>query len=239
MTTMGRMPMKHMTSIIKIFAPEREEVRTLLAMATLAGLLLALLHFASEVMEGETHAFDNAILLLLRDPLTLQPLAPAWLTLAVQDITALGGTAVLTLLTLLGTGFLVIQRKYADAALVLAAITGGTLLSMLMKGFFGRERPDVALHLVDVSSLSFPSGHAMLSAVTYLTLGALLARSQERLRLRGYIMFCAIVLTLLVGMSRVYLGVHWPTDVLAGWCFGALWAMACWLAAGRLQRKPD
>ena len=77
----------------------------------------------------------------------------------------------------------------------------------------------------------------MMSAVVYLTLGALLARSQPRKRLKAYFLLVAAFLTLIVGVSRVYLGVHWPTDVLAGWTAGAVWAILCWLAARRLQRS--
>jgi undecaprenyl-diphosphatase len=123
------------------------------------------------------------------------------------------------------------QRKWADATLMLVATIGGTLISEGLKVGFSRPRPDLVAHVVEVHSMSFPSGHAMLSAVTYLTVGALLARSQARTAERGYILGAAIVLTLLIGASRVYLGVHWPTDVLAGWCLGAAWALLCWIVA--------
>jgi undecaprenyl-diphosphatase len=130
-----------------------------------------------------------------------------------------------------------LARKRGAALLVLASVGGGALLSTLLKLSFERPRPDLVPHAVAVYTASFPSGHAMLSAVTYLTLGTLLARIQPRRRLRAYIVAVAVLLTLLVGTSRVYLGVHWPTDVLAGWCLGAAWAMLCWAVALWLQRR--
>ena len=111
------------------------------------------------------------------------------------------------------------------------AVAGGTVISEGLKVGFNRPRPDLVAHIVETTSMSFPSGHAMLSAVTYLTLGAMLARTQESARLRGYVLGAAILLTLLIGVSRVYLGVQWPTDVLAGWCLGAAWALGCWITA--------
>jgi undecaprenyl-diphosphatase len=118
---------------------------------------------------------------------------------------------------------------------VLASVGGGIALSSALKVGFERPRPDLVAHLVDVHTLSFPSGHAMVSAVTYLTLGALLAQIQAREGLKAYVLGVAVVLTLLIGLSRVYLGVHWPTDVVAGWCAGTAWAIGCWVIATWLQ----
>jgi undecaprenyl-diphosphatase len=190
------------------------------------------------VREDETRAFDEAVLRALRNPVDPRdPIGPWWLEAMFRDITALGGTTVLTLITLCAIGYLLIDGKRAAALLVLASVGGGTLVSTLLKDLFARPRPELVAHLVEVRSLSFPSGHAMLSAVTFLTLGALLARVQERRRLKVYLLGVACMLTLLIGASRVYLGVHWPTDVLAGWCAGAAWALLCWLAALWLQRR--
>jgi undecaprenyl-diphosphatase len=111
------------------------------------------------------------------------------------------------------------------------------LLSTLLKMGFDRPRPDLVPHGALVYTASFPSGHATLSAVVYLTLGALLARVQPRLVLKLYLLGLAILLTVMVGVSRVYLGVHWPTDVLAGWAVGAAWALLCWATALWLQRR--
>jgi undecaprenyl-diphosphatase len=155
----------------------------------------------------------------------------------VVDLSALGGFAVLALVTLLAVGYLLALKRWGGALLLLAATLGGTALSEGLKVGFNRPRPDLVAHIVETTSMSFPSGHAMLSAVTYLTLGALIARTQKRKRLRAYVLGAAIVLTLLIGASRVYLGVHWPTDVLAGWCLGAAWALACWAAATWFARR--
>ena len=122
---------------------------------------------------------------------------------------------------------------------VIAAVVGGTLLSTALKMGFERPRPDLVPHGTRIYTASFPSGHAMLSAVTYLTLGALLARVQKRRRVKALLLGLAILITLLVGMSRVYLGVHWPSDVLAGWCVGAAWAALCWFVALQLQRRGE
>ena len=210
----------------------------LAAVLLLAGLLLAFAELADEVAEGDTHAFDRAVLLALRSGAdSTDPLGPPWLEAALHDATALGGTPVLTLVTLVALGFLLLAGRRATAALVAVAVGGGVLLSNLLKAGFQRPRPDLVAHLVDVSSLSFPSGHAMMSTVTWLTLGALLASVQSTRLLRAYVFAVGATLALLVGVSRVYLGVHWPTDVLAGWCIGAAWALACWLAAGWLGRR--
>ena len=121
------------------------------------------------------------------------------------------------------------------AVFVVASVVSGLLVSSFLKNLFQRPRPDLVPHGSYVSSASFPSGHSMLSAVTYLTLGALLSRSQRRKRLKAYFLLVAALLSFLVGVSRVYLGVHWPTDVVAGWAAGACWAIVCWLAARWLQ----
>ena len=209
-----------------------------------AGLLAAFLALASEVLEGETNGFDKAILIGLRKPGDLaDPIGPHWLGLAMRDVTALGGFTVVSLVTVAAIGFLVVSRRLGSAGLLAASVIGGTVLSNLLKMVFARPRPDLVAHAVEVSSLSFPSGHAMLSAITYLTLGALLARSEERPARRAYILGVAVLLTLAIGVSRIYLGVHYPTDVLAGWAVGAAWAMICLglahVAGGRGDSRSD
>jgi len=216
----------------------RHELGTLVWVLGIAAILLAFVNLADEVLEGDTHAFDRAVLLALRNAVDLaDPLGPAWLENAARDITSLGGYPVLILVTLAVIGFLLVVRQGRAALLVLVAVGGGMLLSTALKIGFDRPRPDLVPHVVDVYTQSFPSGHAMLSAATYLTLAALLARVQPQRRVKGYLLSVAISLTLLIGASRVYLGVHWPTDVLGGWCVGAAWAMACWVAALWLQRR--
>jgi undecaprenyl-diphosphatase len=154
-----------------------------------------------------------------------------------RDVTALGSLGVLAFVGLAAAGFLLLQGNGRTAALVVVAVGGGMLVSTLTKLGFDRPRPDLVPHGAVVYTASFPSGHAMLAAVTYLTLGALLARVQPQLRLKLYLIGLATALTVLIGVSRVYLGVHWPTDVLAGWTLGAAWALACWAVALWLQAR--
>jgi undecaprenyl-diphosphatase len=216
----------------------RGEFAALVGVLAVAAALLAFAKLAGEVLEGETRAFDRAVILALRAPGDpADPVGPRWLEEVARDVTALGSHAVLTAATLAVVGFLALAGKRGAAVLVAISVGGGTALSSLLKLGFARPRPDLVPHAVEIYTASFPSGHAMLSAVTYLTLGALLMRVQPRWRLRAYILAIAALTTLLVGVSRVYLGVHWPTDVLAGWCIGAAWALLCWLVALRLQRE--
>ncbi|GGC84918.1 phosphatase PAP2 family protein [Chelatococcus reniformis] len=218
----------------------RQEVGALVALLVSAALLLGFVSIANEVAEGETLGFDKAILLALRTPGDVgDPIGPRWFELAVKDLTSLGGTAVLTLITLAAVGYLAMASKRHAALLVLAAIGGGTVLNWALKQIFSRPRPDFVAHVVDASSWSFPSGHAMMSAITYLTLGALLARVEPKRRLKAYLLGLAITLTLLVGASRIYLGVHYPSDILAGWTVGAAWAILCWQTAQWLQRRGE
>jgi undecaprenyl-diphosphatase len=156
-----------------------------------------------------------------------------------KDLTALGSTTILTVVTLIVVGYLLISHKRRAALLVACAVGGGTALSNVFKYTFARPRPDLVAHSVDVYTSSFPSGHAMLSAVTYLTLGALLARVEQDVRTKIYVLSVAVLLTLAIGLSRAYLGVHYPTDVLAGWAVGSAWAMLCWTVAIWLQRRGD
>ncbi len=216
----------------------RQEVWPLASLGLVAGGVLAFGLLAEEVGEGDTRAFDRAVLLALRNPVDLSdPIGPGWVEEMARDITSLGSHAILILITLVVIGYLLIVRKRGAAVLVCASIGGGMVLSAVLKTVFERSRPDLVPHAVQVYTASFPSGHAMLSAVTYLTLGALLMRVQPGRRGKVYLLSVAIIVTVLVGASRVYLGVHWPTDVLAGWCVGATWAMLCWLVALWLQRR--
>lgn len=222
----------------RMFDRHRIDSRILIGFLLLAFGGFAFLELASEVGEGDTLALDRAILQGLRtaaDPSV--PWGPDWLRGAMIDVTALGGVSVLTIVTGIAVGYLVAARKLAMAMFVAAAIAGGATVSVLLKDVFERARPDLVVHLVEVSSTSFPSGHAMNSAITYLTLGTLLARAQKGRALRLYLISVAIALTLVIGGSRVYLGVHWPSDVLAGWCVGGSWAVLCSLVARRLQRN--
>ena len=214
------------------------EFALLATLALAAAAVWGFVELADEVLEGETHAFDERILLALRSAGDhSDPLGPGWLEELMRDVTGLGGTGVLTFVTLAVAGFLALDRKSHAALFVVAAVGGGMLLSTLLKLGFDRPRPDLVPHGAVVYTASFPSGHATVSAVVYLTLGALLARVQPRLVLKLYLLGLAILLTVAVGVSRIYLGVHWPSDVLAGWAIGAAWALLCWAAALWLQRR--
>jgi undecaprenyl-diphosphatase len=215
----------------------RHELAILLAIGGLAAGVWLFAVLADEVMEGGTQKLDRKLLLAFRQPGDLQPLGSPAIQDAARDITALGGVTVLGLLTVSVGLFLALDGKKNMALFVCGSVVSGLLASALLKDLFGRPRPDLVPYAAYASHSSFPSGHSMMSAITYLVLGALLARSQEGKLLKAYFLLMAALITLLVGISRVYLGVHWPTDVLAGWTAGAVWALLCWLLARWLQRR--
>ncbi len=218
----------------------RIEPLTLMAIAVPAGVVLAFLTLGRAVGAGSTRAFDEAILLAMRTPGNLaDPVGPLWFQEMVRDFTALGSTGVLTFMVLAIAGFLTMTRKGQAAVFVILSVGGGVLISETMKALYDRARPDLVPHGAEVYSASFPSGHSMLSAVVYLTLGALVARTQADRGVKRYIVTLAVILTIFVGTSRVYLGVHWPTDVLAGWALGGAWALVCWFAMTWLQSRGE
>jgi undecaprenyl-diphosphatase len=218
--------------------PEKIEFSVLLAGLAIAGSLWGFVELAEVARDAAPRAFDTEILLAFRAPGQPEdPVGPAWLEEAVRDITSLGSTVVLVLMTAAAIFYLLLIRKWLGAAFVLLAVGGGQILSSLLKLGVDRPRPDLVSHLAGVSTLSFPSGHAMLSAVTYLTLGSMLAAIVPGRATKIYVLCLAVLITLMVGASRVYLGVHWPSDVLAGWCAGFAWAMLCWLAARPFLRR--
>jgi len=205
------------------------------------GIMLSLTVFAktaTELREGDLQDFDDGVLRMLRSPDDPNvPIGPTWLIQAAIDVTALGGTTVLALFLTIVVGYLALESRYDAVVLVVVATAGGGLLGEGMKWWFARARPQIVPHLVNVGSASFPSGHSMLALVTFLTLGALLARFVQRRRTRTYCITVSLLLSLLVGLSRIYLGVHYPTDVLAGWSVGLAWALLCWLVARYLQYR--
>lgn len=208
---------------------------TLIAIILAAAAAWGFIAILEDVLEGETRGVDEAIILAFRvpgDP--SDPIGPPWLEEAVRDITALGSAPVLVIAVLAVVGFLALAKAWRPAIFTLAASGGGLILSSLLKYTVDRPRPDLVPHGNLVYTSSFPSGHSMMSAVVYLTLAALVTRLIQRKRLKGYALGVAVILTLLVGVSRVYLGVHWPSDVLAGWAAGAAWALGCWMLARRV-----
>jgi undecaprenyl-diphosphatase len=210
----------------------------LLAALGIAGSLWTFVVVASLVVSGHVQTMDERILLAFRrtdDPAI--PIGPRWCHQMAIEITALGSVPVMTAIIIAVCAWMALAERRASIGIVLASSCGAGLLNTVLKSAFGRPRPSVVPQLAMVDSMSFPSGHAMIAAAVYLTLGALLARTTNYWRLRLYYLGVALGITGLVAFSRVYLGVHYPSDVLAGMAAGALWALVCDVAAWRLQRE--
>ena len=196
-----------------------------LAAAIGAGAVFAIC--AALAMGGMSGQFDRAVVAGLRDAQDPAVTAgPVWLGPFAKDITALGGTPVLTVLCLLLAGFLVVRREWRRLVLLLGVVAGETIIVHALKDAFGRARPEHVPHLVEATSASFPSGHSASAAAIFLVLAAMLAPSLKDAASRYYVYAAAAIMALLVGASRIFLGVHYPTDVLAGWSFGFAWTMA-------------
>ena len=208
------------------------------ALSAIAVLLSLFGFIAHRVASGKPTALDRCVTLALRssgDP--PRPIGPAWVQEAARDITSLGSIVVVVITTAAVAGYLFLDHKPGVAWLMLLAVGGGIALNNLLKLVFVRQRPSVITSSPRVFTTSFPSGHATLSAIAYLTIGALLSRASPSVALGPYLMALAVLLTLLIGFSRTYLGVHYPTDVLAGWCIGAAWAIFCWVLMAWLQNR--
>jgi undecaprenyl-diphosphatase len=218
---------------------EEEDLSSLVAILIVVLGVWAFLDLAYAVDSGATLSLDEKVIRSLRTPQDLNvPIGPVWLREVGRDITALGGYAFLILLVTLVAGFLKLDGKRGAMWFLLGAVISGYLVSLGLKTIYDRPRPTIVPHLAAAFQSSFPSGHSMMSAVVYLTLGALLSRFAANLpRMRVYFVIVALVLTGLVGISRVYLGVHYPTDVLAGWTAGLVWATLCSFVARKLQRR--
>ena len=195
------------------------------------------LRLAIKVKGGATKELDETILRMLRDrDNPAIPRGPKWLPQASQDITSLGSGTNLTIASAIAVGFLCLQRRFRAAGFLIVSLGSGLMFCYLLKNFFLRERPRVVSHLAHFDVGSFPSGHSMGAAIVYLTLGGILSRQTRRLLKKAYFLSVALVLTVLVGISRVYLGVHFPSDILAGWTVGSLWSTMCTQIARWLQR---
>ncbi len=214
---------------------EKATLGPLLLLGMVSASLWAFLELLDEVQEGETAAFDSALLLALRTAENA-PIGPPVLQEVMRDFTALGGIAVLTLITGLVAVFLVLKRDSRTALFLITAVGSGILASTLAKTVIDRPRPDLVPHGSIVSTASFPSGHSLMATLVYLTLAIVIARGQSSPRVKAYVIGVAVALSLAVGASRVYLGVHWPTDVLAGWALGSGWAIGAWAVATALER---
>ena len=213
-------------------AAKTNQRTALISILAIACLLFIFGLVAQEVTEGKSLAFDRWVILALRNPANPStPAGPAWMQETARDLTSLGSIIVLAIITLAVAGYLFLARQQVAAWLMLMAVFGGIALVDLLKFVFARPRPDVVAHAARVFTASFPSGHASLSAITYLTIAALLAQSQSSFKIGIYFISLAVILTIVIGVSRLYLGVHYPTDILAGWCIGTAWAIGCWAIA--------
>jgi len=212
------------------------EPLVLIVLAVCAASLWGFIKTADAVLENETQAFDRWMLSALRDPANpADPIGPPWVEEMARDVSALGGFTWITFATVVIAIYLWIDDKTRMAVLLFASTASGALLSLILKSVFARPRPDLVPHLSQVFTSSFPSGHSMIAAVVYLTLGSLLASVISNRMLKVYVLTIAVMLATAVGLSRVYLGVHYPTDVLAGWLAGLVWALFCWIVARALQ----
>jgi len=206
--------------------------------ACVAAMLAALVWLGHELNEGDGAAFDHAVMLAMRVPGHPDlPRGPAWLPSAVRDVTALGSTTVLSFVVLATALFLWLRGRTHTALLVLVSTLLGGAAVTLIKALVGRARPDLIDRLMQETSNSFPSGHAATSAIVYLTLATLLFPVVREAQMRAFLIGVALVLVAAIGVSRVYLGVHWPSDVIAGWAFGSVWALLWWRIELRLMRS--
>ena len=213
-------------------------VRRYVPLAIVAIALLGFGMLADEVVEGDTLAFDRAVLLWFRVPGNIAvPIGPLWVQEAVRDVTSLGSFVVLTIVTIVTVVQLLLSGKRGIAVYIGLAVASGTVISTVLKMLFDRPRPDIpgAPH---VFTSSFPSGHATVSGVVFLTIAAVLTAATRSKRLKIFYLGVGLFLTLIVGISRIYEGVHYPTDVLAGWMIGSAWAILCWIGAQLLMRPP-
>ncbi|MBX9616068.1 MAG: phosphatase PAP2 family protein [Caulobacteraceae bacterium] len=208
------------------------------ALGALGGIALGVLAFAGiadDLTQADSHGFDGRVLAWMQ-PVAGRPRGPWWLQEAAADLTSLGGISVLALFAVAAIGILLILRKRLSAVLLVTGLAGGVALSEGLKALFERQRPPAAYQAVDTLNASFPSGHALLATVFYLTVAVLMTRAFPRRRLKAYVLSVGVLFALLVGLTRVYLGAHWATDVLAGWCVGAAWAVALWLVSHAVER---
>jgi undecaprenyl-diphosphatase len=210
---------------------QRLELRVLAMIVAAGAAVLAFLELSEEVGEGDTQALDRHILLWFRNPADpTDPIGSRGVEQAVRDITALGGVTCLTLFVVVAAASLLFFRRRRAAVVLVVAALLAEVCNDGLKAIFGRARPDLVPHGAYVYTHSFPSGHAMLSAAVYLTLAAILASLDARRGFKTFVFSIASLLVVTVGISRIYLGVHWPSDVLGGWTLGAAWALVARVA---------
>ncbi len=221
----------------RLVALARTEFLALAAVLAVCLGVMTFIEIADDMTEADGQAFDTMVLEALRPHADKSvPAGPWWMEEAAADITSLGGLSVLGLFALIATGFLLIQRKQLSAALLVGGLLSGVALSEGLKSLFERARPPAAFQVVETINASFPSGHTLMATIFYLSIGTMLARTVSQRRQKVYVMAVAALLALLVGLTRIYLGAHWATDVLAGWSLGIAWAMLLWLIAWAVER---
>ena len=180
-----------------------------------------------ELMEGEVSAGDNAILR------TVAKTRTPWLTSAAVDVTALGSITLVILFSAFALLVLVVLRDRMGALQLLAASAGAGVLTSVTKSFVDRIRPPEAQQLIVVSGFSYPSGHSASASALYLTIAIIAGRYVRHAGARAVIFLAVSMVLIMVGASRVYLGVHYPTDVVSGISLGSAWAL---LLAGCFTR---
>jgi undecaprenyl-diphosphatase len=231
------------TALIRGMRETRPAVGPVVLLAVAAFGIFSFLSIADEVAEGEINAVDEWLFYLFRSAAEpFDPIGPHWLVESAAEITALGGYPVIVLAVLIVVGLLLVTRRYGPALYVVLSVGIGSLISYILKEFYERPRPNLVEHLDAVHTASFPSGHAMVGTVAYLTLAALVTRFVDDWRVKAYVVFVALAMAVLIGLTRVYLGVHWPSDVAAGWALGAAWASVAWLVPSlfmRMRRNSD
>ena len=231
------------TDVRRRFEQLRRAKPAIIPMVAAASALLFLVYIfialADEITEGETQRIDEQILLWFRQVNDhALPIGPRWLADGMLDATALGSPLVLGIIVATASGFLFMEGQRRVAMLTVLATAGGGTASLILKWLFARPRPEIVPHLRQVTSSSFPSGHAMLSAVVYLTIGVMFMKAVRSRRAKAYCLTVAVLLTLLVGSTRVFLGVHYPSDVLGGWIAGVSWASLCWIIGVFIPTRP-
>ncbi len=225
-----------LTFLRRMLRIARTEIAAVSALFVIALGVLAFVEVADDVTEADGQAFDQAVLAWMQ-PVAGDPRGPWWLEEAAADLTSLGGISVLGLFAAIAIAFLLIQRKRLSALLLVLGLAGGVALSEGLKAVFQRDRPPSDYQAVETLNASFPSGHALLAAVFYLSLGVMLTRAFPRAHLKAFVLAASMTVALLIGLTRVYLGAHWASDVFAGWCAGAAWAVALWLVAYAIGRR--
>lgn len=208
----------------------RPESRTLVLIVICSTLLLLFVLLTDVVLGGGTMSVDETLLLLMRETEDIHnPLGPGWFEEMARDFTALGGIPILLALTFVVACYLAMERNMHAVAFIVGTAVTALIVSTLLKEVFDRPRPEIVEKATRVYTSSFPSAHAMMSACMYLAFASLLARFETKRRKKTLILCFAAIAIVIVGLSRVYLGVHWPTDILAGWTAGTIWALVCWL----------